>query len=111
MKNYLNLKWSVFIFLISFASFNIFAQSQETHYDPPGPTSWTLDCTMCSDNNDGDGDGLLDCEDPDCLADCGIVLCEKKCTDGIDNDGDGLIDGCDPNCTGTCYSRVSKYWK
>lgn len=52
-------------------------------------------------DNDGDGDGLVDCDDEDCDGhpDCRCwpepELGSWACTDGIDNDCDGLIDGDD----------------
>lgn len=50
------------------------------------------DC--CDDGVDNDGDGLVDCVDPDC---CGP---ETRCSDGVDDDGDGLVDCADPDCCG-----------
>ncbi len=49
----------------------------------------------CFDGLDGDGDGLTDCADPDCLVTCDESL---NCADGIDNDSDGVIDCLDPDC-------------
>ena len=60
----------------------------------------------CADGVDNDGDGLADCDDPDCAADpeCQAPNLEgqpflieqpvlvENCSDGIDNDGDGKID-------------------
>lgn len=74
----------------------------------------------CSDGLDNDGDGKIDCLDPDCLGqacdaqdadkNCGLdgrqpkqlacVKREKNCSDGLDNDGDGKIDCADPDCDG-----------
>jgi hypothetical protein len=51
--------------------------------------------TICNDGIDNDGDGKIDCVDPDCY---GNADCETNCTDGIDNDHDGLIDCADPDC-------------
>jgi len=50
----------------------------------------------CTDGDDNDGDGLIDCEDPDCAShpDCVAEICD----DGTDNDDDGLIDCDDPDC-------------
>ncbi len=48
----------------------------------------------CFDGIDNDGDGDIDCLDPDCNCDFEI------CDDGIDNDGDGDIDEDDSDC---CY--------
>jgi hypothetical protein len=59
----------------------------------------------CDNGVDDDGDGLIDCDDPDCV---NAPNCREICNDGIDNDGDGLIDGEDPNCGNmfACGSRV-----
>ncbi len=50
---------------------------------------------ICSNGIDDDGDGLIDCDDPDCTlsTDCGEI-----CDNGIDDDGDGFIDGADSEC-------------
>ena len=57
---------------------------------------------ICDDGLDNDVDGLVDCLDPDCVAD---PICfegdDITCGDGIDNDADGLIDCVDPDCSGT----------
>lgn len=68
---------------------------------------------VCDDGADGDCDGLVDCEDPDCdnkacgadlICQGGSCVCnpsetpEQSCYDGLDNDCDGLIDCADPNC-------------
>ena len=51
----------------------------------------------CHNGVDDDGDGLVDCHDPDCA---GVPGCEgvEVCGDCIDNDGDGLADYDDPDC-------------
>ncbi len=67
---------------------------------------------ICDDGVDNDGDGQVDCDDPDCdqFPDC--FGGNEDCFNGIDDDGDGLID-CDdvidcqaaPGCdygTGDC---------
>ncbi len=63
--------------------------------------------SLCSDGKDNDGDGKIDCDDPDCKA---FKLCDTtkpdkpeentqaRCSDGIDNDGDGKTDCDDPDC-------------
>ena len=51
---------------------------------------------MCSDEADGDQDGEIDCDDPDCMDREPCV--ELRCNDGQDADGDGLIDCDDPDC-------------
>jgi len=55
--------------------------------------------TECSDEEDNDGDGLTDCEDPDCSG-IGICPTEDDCSDLFDNDSDGLVDCEDPDCSG-----------
>jgi hypothetical protein len=51
----------------------------------------------CDDGEDGDGDGLVDCDDGDCA---GSVHCipEADCQNGLDDEGDGLTDCEDPDC-------------
>lgn len=65
----------------------------------------------CGDFWDNDGDGLVDCDDPDCAADinCNMVLMygvpmpfESDCNDSLDNDGDGLVDCEDSDCWDAC---------
>ena len=64
----------------------------------------TLDEVECGDSLDGDGDGFVDCHDPDCG---NSVLCgqgstgtaaEKDCANGQDDDGDGFSDCADADC-------------
>lgn len=65
------------------------------------------DCnTQCNDNLDNDGDGQIDCNDPQCLDANGVCnplldlegeVSNPACGDGIDNDGDGRIDCGGPN--------------
>jgi hypothetical protein len=61
----------------------------------------------CSNGWDDDGDGLVDCEDDDCLGtpECGVVFPED-CGNGVDDDGDGLIDCEDDDCRWdpSCFS-------
>ncbi|MCK9523357.1 MAG: hypothetical protein M0R76_10000 [Proteobacteria bacterium] len=53
---------------------------------------------ICDDGIDNDGDGLIDCADPDCDGKLGAggFICEPFgetiCDDGFDNDGNGLTD-------------------
>ncbi|MBL4637312.1 MAG: hypothetical protein JKY56_25885 [Kofleriaceae bacterium] len=72
----------------------------------------TTDAELCAGNQDEDGDGLVDCEDPDCEeANCGpgALRCsqgsctcarsvEELCGDEFDGDCDGLVDCADPDC-------------
>jgi hypothetical protein len=83
---------------------------------------------ICTDGLDNDGDGLIDCADPDCATlSCGTGLATLKCSgtncacngvfpvpaeicnDGIDNDCDGMIDCFDSDCGGTamCESNCA----
>jgi hypothetical protein len=54
---------------------------------------------VCNNGIDDDGDGRVDCSDPDCvgIGACGATPTEA-CTGGIDEDGDGLTDCADPDC-------------
>jgi hypothetical protein len=59
--------------------------------------------TDCGNRRDDDGDGAVDCMDPDCFGtpECGIPPCtsaEFECFDGRDEDCDGLFDCGDPDC-------------
>jgi hypothetical protein len=57
----------------------------------------------CTNGVDDDGDGLTDCEDPDCaeLPTCELVeICNNE---GVDDDGDGLADCDDPDCFDNPY--------
>lgn len=52
----------------------------------------------CSNHLDDDGDGLIDCEDPDCA---GTEACEKTsatCENGIDDDRNGTLDCRQESC-------------
>ena len=52
---------------------------------------------VCGDSLDNDKDGLLDCEDADCVD---HESCQEDCSDGIDNDLDGIEDCLDDDCWG-----------
>lgn len=56
---------------------------------PPEPES------DCGDGVDNDADGLLDCEDEDC-----VDLCIEDCGNGLDDDQDGYWDCDDDECVG-----------
>ena len=54
---------------------------------------------QCSDGIDNDGDGLSDCNDPDCYEYNEKFGCSTNpCGDGLDNDGDGSTDCEDADC-------------
>jgi hypothetical protein len=53
--------------------------------------------TDCANTTDDDGDGLIDCEDPDCFGQAGCNT-EALCGDGFDNDNDGQTDCDDTDC-------------
>ncbi len=52
---------------------------------------------VCDNGKDDDGDGLVDCFDPDCATQPSCHK-EKDCTDGVDNDADGQTDCADLDC-------------
>ena len=80
--------------------------------DDPG----TETLRECGDGLDNDGDGTIDCADPDCATarpclagggrgagggpppDSPGTETGRECGDGLDNDGDGTIDCADPDC-------------
>ena len=55
------------------------------------------DVEQCTNEIDDDGDGLIDCDDPDCANDPACQI--EDCVNGFDDDGDGLIDCDDDDCT------------
>lgn len=71
---------------------------------PPPPQE------ICDNGVDDDGDGLVDCDDPDCDSDPNCGTPAEICDNGVDDDGDGLVDCDDPDCdsdpncvtTGSC---------
>lgn len=58
------------------------------------------DCRILETPVDDDGDGLIDCEDPDCWDDtnCGALGHSELCRNGWDDEGDGFIDCEDSQC-------------
>ena len=60
--------------------------------------------TSCTNNQDDDVDGLIDCDDDDCAADpvCLAPDTETSCEDGVDEDLDTLTDCDDPDCAARC---------
>ncbi|NNE28652.1 MAG: T9SS type A sorting domain-containing protein [Saprospiraceae bacterium] len=60
---------------------------------PPDPE-------ICDNGIDDDGDGLTDCEDPDCSNASNCQTSNPEiCDNGIDDDGDGLTDCADSDCS------------
>ncbi|MEC7984828.1 MAG: MopE-related protein [Myxococcota bacterium] len=59
----------------------------------------------CSDGDDNDGDGFIDCADTDCGSQ--VACQELDCSDGADNDGDGVTDCDDSDCStdGACFDQ------
>lgn len=59
----------------------------------------TSEVGRCDNGIDDDGDGRIDCVDPDCDADLSCcVPMPELCTGGADEDCDGRVDCADPNC-------------
>lgn len=53
---------------------------------------------ICDNGIDDDGDGLVDCDDSECYS---LEGCTEICNNGIDDNNNGLVDGDDPQCGGT----------
>ena len=60
------------------------------------------DRERCDDGRDNDGDGLIDCADPDCASECSEDP-ERDCFNGLDDDRDGWTDCDDPDCEDECW--------
>lgn len=65
----------------------------------------------CSNGLDDDGDGKIDCLDPDCALDNACKLPPggsdpEVCNNGLDDDGDGKIDCLDPDCTLNDFCKI-----
>ncbi len=71
-------------------------------YAQPATFTFSVSCQGasedCDNTFDEDGDGAIDCADPDCLGDpaCGPV--PEVCDNGADDDGDGFVDCLDSDC-------------
>ena len=64
---------------------------------------------ICDNGIDDDGDGLIDCADPDCSTDPGCTSPTTEiCDNNIDDDGDGAVDCADSDCPAcvTCTDGV-----
>ncbi len=70
------------------------AQGKET--EPAEENSQAL----CSDGEDNDDNGEVDCDDAKCAAFCENT--EANCEDGEDNDGNGEVDCDDAKCEAFC---------
>jgi len=53
---------------------------------------------QCDNRVDDDGDGLVDCADPDCVGQPACETPSEQCSNWQDDDGDGLVDCADPDC-------------
>ena len=80
------------------------ALAQATVTSPPLPPE--NNPTLCANGIDDDGNGLIDCHDPQCAA---LQVCappptpvpedtNARCSNGVDDDQNGLIDCADPSC-------------
>lgn len=54
--------------------------------------------TNCSDLMDDDGDGFIDCRDPDCSGSGSCATPKEICNNGVDDDKDGQVDCADSDC-------------
>ncbi|PKN45018.1 MAG: hypothetical protein CVU59_10185 [Deltaproteobacteria bacterium HGW-Deltaproteobacteria-17] len=61
----------------------------------------------CTDGKDNDGDGLVDCDDPDCVEDASCQAAMEICDDHQDNDGDSWVDCDDPDCYASAVCTAS----
>jgi hypothetical protein len=64
--------------------------------EPSGSSALEVDCENMIDD---DGDGLIDCFDPDCAVAVDVSPIEF-CCNGLDDDNDGLVDCDDSDCVG-----------
>lgn len=69
--------------------------------DPDCSAAPSCQTEDCGNSADDDGDGLIDCDDPDCSA--APVCVPEVCTNGVDDDGDGLTDCDDPECASSTH--------
>ncbi len=74
-------------------------------YQNPGPYNLQITCEneqppveICNNGIDDDGDGKIDCDDPDCVQDPACRPPAEICNNGIDDDGDGKTDCADADC-------------
>ena len=71
-----------------------------------GSTSYTLRLTcveLCDNGRDDNGNGLIDCQDPQCAD---VLHCRPEiCDNGRDDNGNGLIDCADPACAAALHCQ------
>ncbi len=67
-------------------------EPDQTNPDPFTPLE------SCTNRQDDDNDGLIDCADPDCGGHPACKTGQEICTNRFDDDGDGLVDCADPDC-------------
>ncbi len=82
-------------------------------YDQPGAFQIQLICgsgiEVCSNGTDDDGDGRIDCADPDCSSAANCQQTNREiCTNGVDDDGDGYIDCGDSDCASAANCQVTE---
>ena len=81
----------------SFEKYSILPRTTSDLVDYLGAESSDTCETDCADGIDNDGDGSIDCDDPNCASD-EACLEPEICDDGVDNDGDSYIDCDDWDC-------------
>jgi len=65
----------------------------------------------CGNGTDDDGDGLVDCDDPECWG-VGACSTETDCGNGLDDDLDGAVDCADDDCDTDANCLPGKgYWE
>jgi hypothetical protein len=70
-------------------------------WDEPNSFDLRIDCgaiEVCTNGVDDDGDGRVDCADPDCASDPACQIPDEVCGNGLDDDQDGAADCDDPDC-------------
>ncbi|MFO0795396.1 MAG: carboxypeptidase regulatory-like domain-containing protein [Candidatus Brocadiaceae bacterium] len=86
-----------------YAFYSIAHDNVFNHEDAPSEIDTTTMVVLenvedCANGTDDDNDGLIDCNDPDCLS---HKACHTEdCKNGLDDDGDGYTDCNDPDCIG-----------
>jgi hypothetical protein len=63
--------------------------------------------TACANGQDDDLDGLVDCHDPGCTAQC-LENTESRCANAVDDDLDGNIDCADRDCSAFCHETTAE---